>query len=111
MQNRGEIDGLGMLAQDGADNFVFYKRLDAVERGFDSFFPFINLHALQPLPLRPDAREDPPSEVTRSKAHGRPSVGLGIDSHGPSTIHDNDLTRHQSRVEGQKDYRVRDVIG
>src|ERR1035441_6425221 len=56
MQDRGEIDGLGMLAQDGADNFVFYKWLDAVERGFNSLFPFIDLHALQPLPLRPDTR-------------------------------------------------------
>src|ERR1039458_8792540 len=54
-QDPGKVQRFCVLAQNGADDFVLDKRLDAVERGLDSLLTFIDLHALQPIPLRPDA--------------------------------------------------------
>src|SRR6185436_19771157 len=45
-----------MLPQDGADDFVFDKGLNAVEGRFDSLLAFIDLYAFQPLPFSPNTR-------------------------------------------------------
>ena len=50
-QDGGKIQGVRALAQNRANDFVFHKWLNAVQRGFNSLLARINLHAFQPFPF------------------------------------------------------------
>ena len=95
MQDCWKIDGLCMLAQNGADDFVFDKRLDAVEGGFDSLFPFIDLHALQPFPLGPNAW------VGNAPADGR-AHGTGTGVHQVLGLNEREAGRNQGISDVEK---------